>query len=103
MASEDSNPRDFLTPQELRQWLIEEATRIRVTTARHIKEARSFVEAYEKGKLSPEQAHKEFSAYLSRWSDRLGLEDRQVESQIEKTTDKILNRAYRQGTTGKIR
>lgn len=91
MADDDEG--GDLTPAEMRAWLKGETAEIQVAAKRRIMDATAFVEAYEQGQLTPEEADRKLSEYSRRWPGILAKDDalgRSIEEEAAKISGKRL-------------
>jgi hypothetical protein len=62
---------DFLTPQEMQQWLNQELRDVAKSTELRTTQAAHFVTDYAMGKITPEQADNQLQDYRNRWPEAL--------------------------------
>ena len=89
--SDDTTEHNFLTPQEIRNWLLQELRDSAKAHELRTKEATELATAYALGELSPAQANEMFLQYNDRWGETLpkthafkGATDDQILASIDK-------------------
>jgi hypothetical protein len=62
---------EYLSPDDMRQWLRQEIADSAKALELRLKEATAFVTAYGAGKITPEEANEKQWQYLQRWGEPL--------------------------------
>lgn len=101
MTRRTSSESDFPPPNEMQGWLEREIADSAKAHELRVKDVTSFVSAYAKGEISPQEAEKRSIAYSTRWGEALpgvfhsrGMTDDEILAKIDETR-KEQEAAYR--------
>jgi len=100
---------DFLTSQEMQEWLSQEVKDSAKAHELRVKEATAFVTAFANAEISPEEAMRRRLAYDQRWGDALfgataakGVSDEAILSSIDAAREQSLNASWTNKPSRKI-